>query len=352
MRVLTETDVADLVSLTDLLPVVERAFVRQGRGEVERPDRPHFPVGVGLDPDDAGVGTDHSADSETDDTTEADDSTETADGSLGTGLAMPAYLHGDRTYATKLVGVHPGNAARGLPTVHAQLVVSDAATGAPVLLAAAERLTNARTGAIGGLAARALGDGSATLGVIGAGTQARWQTRAIAETRGVADARVYSPTTEHRETCAADLREEGVDARAVASPRAAVRDRDVVVTATTASEPVFPGDALAPGTLVIAVGAYTADTQELDRTTFERADRVFADVPGETADTGDVLATDTDPDRLRPLAAVFDPNRAAGGPTDGITVVESVGTAVLDAAAGELLADRLADRAVGTGVSL
>ncbi|MFB6193502.1 MAG: ornithine cyclodeaminase family protein [Halobaculum sp.] len=332
MRVLSEPAVAEAVSLADLLPVVERAFVRQGRGEVERPDRPHFPVGVGVETGD-------------------DTTTRGTDDPLGTGLAMPAYLHGDRTYATKLVGVHPDNPSRGLPTVHAQLVVSEAATGRPVLLAAAERLTNLRTGAIGGLAARDLapGAGPVRLGVLGAGTQARWQTRAVAETRGVADARIYSPTPSSREACAAELREEGIDAAAVESPRAAVTERDAVVTATTASQPVFPGEALAPGTLVVAVGAYTADTQELDRATFDRASRVFADVPEEVAEIGDVIGNDVDPDRLRPLSTVFDGNPAPG---DGITVVESVGTAVLDAAAGELLAGRVEDGTLGTDVEL
>lgn len=329
MRVLSDADVADLVDLTDVLPAVERGVIAQGRGTVERPDRPHFPVGVGLETDGA------------------------TDDPAGTGLAMPAYIHGDQTYATKLVGVHPANAGSDLPTVQAQLVVSQAATGEPALLAAAERLTNARTGAIGGLAARELAPAEPTVGVIGAGTQARWQSRAIAETRGVDRLRCYSPTPASRTACAADLRRAGIDARAVESAERAVEGADVVVTATTASEPVVAGETLEPGALVVAVGAYTADTQELDRTTFDRADRVYADVPSEVAEIGDVATNEVDPDRLASLSVLFD-ERATDphetGADDGLTVVESVGSAVFDAALGELLYD--ADESVGTTVEL
>ena len=363
MQVLSDRDVAATLSLADVVPAVERAFRKQGRGAVERPERPHFPVGIGLGEteDDTGEGSSESTAGES---AEEGDEHEPADWTepAGTGLAMPAYIHGDSTYATKLVGVHPNNAARGLPTVQAQLVVTDAATGRPRLLAAAERVTNSRTGVIGGLAARELApDGPVRIGLLGAGSQARWQTRAIAHTRTVESVQCYSPS-ESREACAADLREAGLDAGAVESPTAAVENATVVVTATTASEPVFPGERLREDALVIAVGAYTADTQELDRTTFDRASRVYADVPEEVAEIGDVLNNGVDPERLVPLSVLFDeqasdPHDAVDESSDeavtdgGITVVESVGSAVLDAAVGELLAERVGPE-TGTSVEL
>jgi len=322
MRVLSDDDVASLLELSALLPEIERAFLKQGRGEVERPERPHFPVGIGLDGDEP----------------------------LGTGLTMPAYLHGDDHYATKLASVHEGNADRALPTVQAQIAVTDARTGEPAGLLAGTRITNARTGCIGGLAARELaaGDGPVRLGVVGAGTQARWQTRAIAAARGVDAARIYSPS-DSRAACAADLRAEGIDAEAVDSARAAVSDADVVVTATTATEPVFPGDALATGTLVVAVGAYTAEMRELDRETVSRAARLFADVPPEVAETGDF--PDHDAAAFTPLSAVFE-DESGRKSDDEILVVGSVGSAVLDAAAATALFDRAIAETVGTDVAL
>lgn len=322
MRVLSDDDVAAVLELPDLLPVVEQAFIKQGRDEVERPPRPHFPVGTGLEGDEP----------------------------LGTGLTMPAYVHGDDYYATKLASVHEGNADRGLPTVQAQIAVTDARTGESVAMLAGTRVTNARTGCIGGLAAKHLAPGvdAIDLGVVGAGTQARWQTRAIDAARGVDTVRVYSPS-ESREACATDLREEGFDAEAVETASAAVRDADVVVTATTATEPVFPGDALSAGTLVIAVGAYTAEMRELDDETVARAAGLFADVPEEAAETGDFPAHDAD--ALTPLSAVFEGDAGRESPED-IIVVASVGSAVLDAASASALFERARVENVGTELSL
>ena len=317
MRILSDDDVASLLDLPELLPEIERAFRKQGRGEVERPERPHFPVGAGLDGDDP----------------------------LGTGLTMPAYIHGDEHYATKLASVHKGNAGRRLPTVQAQIMLTDARTGEPTGLLAGTRVTNARTGCIGGLAADwlAVGDGPVTLGIVGAGTQARWQARAIMAARGVDSARIYSPSGS-REECAADLRDEGIDAAAVNSSREAVSDADVVVTATTATEPVFPGDALTPGTLVVAVGAYTTEMRELGGKTVSRASRLFADVPAEVAETGDF--PDTGNASFAPLSAVFE-GEAGRESAEDILVVGSVGSAVLDAAAAMALFERALAANVG-----
>jgi alanine dehydrogenase len=322
MRVLSDDDVANVLNLADLLPVVERAFRKQGRGEVERPERPHFPVGVGLDGDDA----------------------------LGTGLTMPAYIHGADYYTTKLASVHEGNEDRGLPTVQAQIAVTNARTGEPAAMMAGTRVTNARTGCIGGLAAAnlAVGDGPVRLGVLGAGTQARWQTRAIEAARGVSDVRIYSPS-DSREACAADLRANGMDAKAVSSAREAVTDASVVVTATTATAPVFPGDALSPGTLVVAVGAYTAEMRELDAETVDGAAKLFADVPEEAAATGDF--PDHDTSALTPLSDVLDGQAGRDSAGERI-VVASVGSAVLDAAAAEALYERALNADVGVDISL
>ncbi|MFC4448768.1 ornithine cyclodeaminase family protein [Halorussus aquaticus] len=331
VRILSDSQVADCLDLRDLLTVVREAFVKQGRGEVERPDRPHFPVGAGLDgPDPA-----------------------------GTGLVMPAYLHGAAFYATKLVGVHEGNAERGLPTVNAQIALTEAGTGLPAAYLAGTRITNARTGCIGGLAAAELAvtpapDSGLTLALVGAGTQARWQARAIAAATDLESVRVYSPS-DSKEDCVADLCEEldlPADAIVTAdSPEDAVRGADVVVTATTATEPVFPGGALDPGTLVVAVGAYTAEMRELDAETFERASRVFADVPEEVAETGDALGADLAADDLVAFSAALE-GRTGRDSDDDILVVESVGTAVLDAAAAEYVFEEAEQSGVGTAVSL
>lgn len=322
VRVLGNDDVAAVLSLPDLLDVVEDALLAQGRGEVERPERPHFPVGGGL-----GTGGEPA----------------------GTALTMPAYLHGEETFATKLATVHPGNEDRGLPTVNALVVVTDARTGRPLALLHGNRITNARTGCVGGLAARELSTGSGRLGLLGAGTMARWQARAVAAATDLERVRVYSPS-DSRERCAAELAEElGVDAAAVESPEAALAGATVVVTATTATEPTFPGSALDPGTVVVAVGAFTAETRELDAATFERAARVFADVPEEVAEIGDLRGTGLGASDLTPFSDVLE-GKAGRETDDEVLVVESVGSAVFDAAAAAHVYGAAERRDVGTVV--
>lgn len=319
MLVCSDTDVADVLELDELLPVVADAFERQGRGAVERPERPHFPVGTGLEGEDP----------------------------LGTGLTMPAYLHGDETYATKLASVHPGNPPER-PSVHAQVVLTDARTGEPVALLAGERITNARTGCIGGVAVDRLAVDPVELGVIGAGAQARWQTRAIDAAVDLETVRVYSPS-DSRHACARDLQERGIDARAVNSPGRAVAGANVVVTATTATEPTFPPEALGAGTLVVAVGAYTAETQELPPAVVERAARLYADVPEEAVETGDLLAAEhAEPIPLATAVAGGEPRVG----TDEVVLVKSVGTAVLDAATGRYVLETARDAKRGTEMSL
>jgi alanine dehydrogenase len=321
VRVLSDAAVSSTLELHDLLPVVAEAFRKQRDGAVERPTRPHFPVGAGID----------------------------GEASLGTGLTMSAYLHGADHYATKLVSVHEDNEAAGLPTVQAQVALTDAGDGTPAAYLAGTRVTNARTGCIGGLAARELADSPVRLGILGSGTQARWQARAIAAATDVEWIRVYSPT-DSREACAAELGEElGVDATAANSPAAAVEGATVVVTATTATEPVFPGEAMAPGALVVAVGAYTAKMRELDAATIDRAGTIYADVPEEVAEIGDLPETDSE--ELRPFADALDgPGPALDG--EEVVVVESVGSAVLDAAAAEHVLSVAEREGVGRVVDL
>jgi alanine dehydrogenase len=123
------------------------------------------------------------------------------------------------------------------------------------------------------------------------------------------------------------------------------------VTATTASEPVFPPDSLSAGALVVAIGAYTTETQELAPAVVEDAAVVFADVPAEVVETGDFLGTDVGVEDLVALGRLLGDGYEQQSP-EGVRVVASVGSAVLDAAAGAHLYGRAREVGVGTEVSL
>lgn len=327
VRILSGATVRTLLDLEEVLDVIDEAFAKQGGGAVERPERPHYPVGVGLD-----EGKPEKA--------------------MGTGLVMPAYIHGADYFATKLVSVHPDNPERDLPTINAQIVVNDAATGVPVSFMDGTNITSARTSAIGGLTARKLTDGPIEVGVVGAGTQARWQVRAIAASSTVEAVRFFDIDDEML-TEAVDELEDELDApvRAVDAAAEAVGGADIVVTATTSPEPVFPGDALQPGATVVAIGAYTEDMQEVGPETFERAGRVFADVPEEVIEIGDLLGADLSEDDLIPFSDLLSGAVGRDSPED-IVIVESVGSAVMDAAAAAYVYEKAVEADAGTEISL
>ena len=124
------------------------------------------------------------------------------------------------------------------------------------------------------------------------------------------------------------------------------------MTATTSDSPVVDGATIAPGALVVGVGAYTADMQELDAETFRRADAVVADVPAEVAETGGLRATDLSAAAdLVPLSSVLAGDVERESPS-AFFVVDSVGSAVLDAAAAAHVYRRAEGDGVGTEVTL
>ncbi|WP_336360941.1 ornithine cyclodeaminase family protein [Haladaptatus sp. ZSTT2] len=326
-RILSDADVRGLLDIEDVLSVVEDALRKQGRGEVERPERPHFPVGQKLD-------SSH------------------PDEPLGTGLVMPAYIHGSEYFATKLVSVHPKNKRRGLPTIHAQIAVNAAETGLPVAYMDGSVITAARTSCIGGLAARELCAGPISLAVIGAGTQSRWQIRAVTTAAEVESIILY----DHNESMLAEAVRElttelDVPIETAGSPEAAVSDATLVITATTSTVPVFSGAHLAPGTTVVGIGAYTAEMQELDAQTIEGASTVFADVPEEVAEIGDILESALAEDDLIPFSDLLTGEAKRASPED-VIVVESVGSAVMDAAVAGHIYDHAVSESVGSELSL
>ncbi len=171
---------------------------------------------------------------------------------------MPAYLAGDDQMAVKIVSVFNDNPARGLPLIHALVVVIDARTGAPVAAIEGASLTALRTGAASGAATDLLArPDAAVAAVFGAGVQGRDPTGG--RLRGAADP--GSLGLRHRPAagagvCPGDGRAVGNTGPVAASPAEAVRQADVVCTATTSTTPVFGDADLRPGAHINAVGVH------------------------------------------------------------------------------------------------
>jgi ornithine cyclodeaminase/alanine dehydrogenase-like protein (mu-crystallin family) len=262
-------------------------------------------------------------------------------------LLMPGVRDGGDGASVKLVTVTPGNASRGMPTIHALVVWLDADTGRPVALIDGATLTAMRTGAASGVATRLLARSDAsTLAVIGAGAQAEWQLRAVMAARPIRRALVYARDAASREAFAAGMSEAaGIEVVAAHTAQDAVAAADVVCCATTSAQPVFDAAWVAPGAHVNGIGAYRLDMVELPPGLFARAALVAVDSrEAAMSEAGDVVAAieqeQLAEDDLIEIGSVTS-EWAATRPADAITVFKSVGLAIQDVAAAELISARL-----------
>jgi ornithine cyclodeaminase/alanine dehydrogenase-like protein (mu-crystallin family) len=260
-------------------------------------------------------------------------------------LLMPGLRDGGAGASVKLVTVMPGNAARGLPTIHALVAWLDAESGAPLAILDGPTLTAMRTGAASGVSTRLLARPDARmLALFGVGAQAAWQVRAVMAAREIAEVRVFARTAERRDAFAAELATElGPDTRVVAaeSAEAAVRGADVICCATTSFEPIFSASWVEPGTHVSAVGSFQKGMVELPPEIFAAAGLVAVDSRAAVLEeAGDLLAA-INAGLLAPDGFVeignFDRAWAATRDPASITVFKSVGLAIQDVATAELV---------------
>jgi len=190
---------------------------------------------------------------------------------------MPAAALDERVMGFKAYSTVVGADGRARARFVVMLFSSE--TGEVLALMEAGRLGQVRTGAASGVAAKYLSrEDSRTLGIVGTGYQAETQLEALCRVRPIEQIWAYSRTPERREAFAERMsRALGVPVQAVGSAEAAVRDADLIVTVTTAREPVLRGAWLKPGACVLAVGANHWLRRELDIEAIGRADRVVVD---------------------------------------------------------------------------
>jgi len=170
---------------------------------------------------------------------------------------MPAVA--EAAMGAKLVSFYPGNAGTGLPTHMAMVLLLRPDTGEPLAVMDGRLITEMRTAAVSAAATRHLAaPDSRILALLGSGVQADAHLRALRQVCSFADIRVWSRTPEHAARFA-----KRHNATAM-SAEAAVRDADVVVTATAAVAPILKGGWLKPGAHVNAVGSPRPDWRELD----------------------------------------------------------------------------------------
>jgi ornithine cyclodeaminase/alanine dehydrogenase-like protein (mu-crystallin family) len=267
---------------------------------------------------------------------------------------MPAHRAGDTPlYSLKTVAVFPDNPKRGLDAHQGTVTLFDGETGEVRVLMNASAITAIRTAAVSAVATRLLArEDARVLGILGAGVQARSHLEALLLVRNFDSVRIFSRTAAHAEALADEA-----GAEAAGSAEEAVRDADVVVTATSSAEPVLERGWLKPGAHVNAIGGRPPQMTELDISTV--ADSAFFVDRRESAEAeaGDYRAAldsgAIGPDHIRAeLGEVLIGARPGRSSEDELTVFRSLGLAVEDLAAAEYVVRRARERAAGTEVPL
>ena len=307
-RLLSETDVARLISIEDLMEPMELALRRFSSGEVIQPVRTVLPLS-----DEAAF------------------------------AVMPVYGKEPAFLGAKLVGVFNTNTVRELPTHFATVVLLDPETGALFAILGGRYITEIRTAAVSAVSAELLArDDASVLAIIGSGVQARSHLRAIQYAFELSEVRVWSPTPDHQGAFIDEMRPStaarlvGVD-----SAEQAVRGADLIVLATSSSEPVVESSWIRDGAHVISVGACRPEQREMDPALVKRG-RVFVDSRAAAlVESGDIVKGIQDglftPSHIiGELGELLDQKVEGRRSAREVTIFKSLGLAVEDVVAAEL----------------
>lgn len=313
VRVLREGDARAVLDMASCIDACERAFVAYSTGAAELPNVIHLEV-----PE-----------------------------SAGEVHVKAGHMHGASHYAVKVASGFAS--AAGVPVADGMVIVFDARTGAPAaLLLDNGYITDLRTGAAGGVAARHLApDRVETVAVIGTGAQARQQIEALTVVRpGFERVRVWGRNPDHARRCVDRLLADHPAVDVVWSPsvREAVDDADVVIMCTAAREPLVLAPWLKPGVHVTAVGSDGSEKQELDPEVLRVADLLVVDSRDQCAHLGEMQHAPDQLARAVELGEICAGLRRGRDDPAQFTVCDLTGLGVQDVAAAALVMERAGDR--------
>ena len=316
---LSSDDVKKLLTMRDAIDVVEKAFREKGMGRVEMPPKSYVFF-------------------------------EEYGGDFRT---MPAYIEALGAAGVKVVNVHPGNKRRGLPTVMAVIVLLDPRTGYPVAMMDGTFITNVRTGASGVIAAKYLARrDSGVVGMVGSGTQARFQLMALVEHFRIDEVRVWSKHHRCAEKYVHEMGERlGLNVRAFSKIEDVVMGADIVVTTTPSRSPLVKCEWISKGTHINAIGADAPGKQELDPEILSKS-RLVVDDMEQAVHSGEVNVPISRGEIGREhiyaeLGEIVCGKKEGRISEDEVTVFDSTGLAIQDISTAALVYRRAVKRGMG-----
>ena len=246
--ILTKEDIAAVCSMEDAIEAVKEAFIVHSEGSVKVPLRINI----------------------------------RSDKYNGNMLFMPAYCEKKDAASLKIVSVYPDNKEKNLPSTPAQVLLIDPTTGIVLSIMDGTYITALRTGAASGAAFSVLAKSECKTGaLIGTGTQAAMQLEAMIVSKNPKLVKVYSRNKDRLNNFVKNMstkfKSKAVELVACESADAAVKDADILITATNSDRPLFSVESCKPGLTISAVGSFTRQMQELDTTVLKKASKIYYD---------------------------------------------------------------------------
>jgi len=324
-RLLNEQQVHSLLPMGDLIAAMESALAKFSAREVLQPVRTVLTVG----PTHAYYGV------------------------------MPAFIPAPASMGAKIVTVFGENHKRNLPSHLATIFLLDPETGGLLAIMDGRYITEARTAAVSALSTRFLSNaGASTLAIIGSGVQARSHLEAYQLVRQLKQVRIWSPKQRSREQFVEDMGGHvSMPIVACDTAEAAVRGADLIVLVTSSPTPVIEDSWVSKGAHVVCVGACRPNQQEMPPALVARS-RLYVDSKAAAVlEAGDIVmniaAKLFDESHIRGELGELVLGRVAGrASSDEITVFKSLGMAVEDVVAADLVFRRASESGAGTELTL
>jgi len=258
-------------------------------------------------------------------------------------MIMPAWRP-HQMMGVKLVSVWPENNAKGESAVSAVYVLISCLDGRPLAVLDGTELTLRRTAAAAALAAKRLArENSETLAVLGTGSLSVPLVQAHTDTMRFKNVLVWGRQFYKAQLVVNQLRELGIEVRAMGDLHKTLAMSDVVAVATTSTEPFLKAAWVRPGTHISLVGAFTPQMAEAEPGLISKS-QLFADCRASVLEKGGEVfqaieqGLILDSDIIADLAELTaQPDRSWRHDAQAITVFKSVGFALLDLIAAELV---------------
>ncbi|RLI74231.1 alanine dehydrogenase [Archaeoglobales archaeon] len=262
--------------------------------------------------------------------------------------AMPAYLEGKA--GVKWVNSHPDNPKIGLPTVMALLIYNDPETGFPLAVMDAMHITNMRTGAAGGIAAKYLArKDSKVFGFVGCGTQAHTQFMALSMIFKIETVKVYDINERNAKKFVEFCENKGVEAKIESIEKTC--NCDVLTTTTPSRKPVVKESWVEKGTHINAIGADAPGKQELDEKLILNA-KIVVDDMEQALHSGEINVAISEgilkPENIyATLGEIVVGRKPRRENNDEITIFDSTGLAIQDISTASVVYSRAIESNVG-----